>query len=95
MEAINEFGVGDRTETLTASTQGTIWTDFNKFCQILIFQNSILGSPPIAPVVLSQALSSINATSIDLDLGSWGSGGCDISSFVIEYRKVHSGLYVL
>ena len=70
MEAINEFGVGDRTETLTASTQG---------------------SPPIAPTVLSQALSSINSTSIDLDLGSWGSGGCDISSFVIEYRKVHSG----
>ena len=70
MEAINEFGVGDRTDTLTASTQG---------------------SPPIAPLSVSQALSSINSTSIDLDLGAWRSGGCDISSFVIEYRKINSG----
>ena len=72
MEAINEFGVGDRTDTLTASTQG---------------------SPPIAPLSVSLALSSINSTSIDLDLGAWRSGGCDISSFVIEYRKINSGNY--
>ena len=72
MEAINEFGVGERTDTLTLSTQGT---------------------PPKAPVVsmLQPAphggLLSVNATSIDLNLAAWGSGGCDISSFVIEYRQ--------
>ena len=72
MEAINEFGVGERTDTLTLSTQGT---------------------PPKAPVVsmLHGGLLSVNATSIDLNLAAWGSGGCDISSFVIEYRQqLHS-----
>ena len=75
MEAINEFGVGERTDTLTLSTQGT---------------------PPKAPVVsmLQPAphggLLSVNATSIDLNLAAWGSGGCDISSFVIEYRQQRS-----
>ena len=61
MEAINEFGVGERTETVTSATQGT---------------------PPVAPV----ASGAVNSTSIDLNLASWASGGCDISSFVIEYR---------
>ena len=62
MEAINEFGVGERTETVTSATQGT---------------------PPIAPL---SSMMVVNSTSIDLNLASWGSGGCDISSFVIEYR---------
>ena len=65
MEAINEFGVGERTETVTSATQGT---------------------PPIAPL---SSMMVVNSTSIDLHLASWGSGGCDISSFVIEYRKQH------
>ena len=73
MEAINEFGVGERTDTLTMSTQGT---------------------PPKAPLVsmlqLPHGLLSVNATSIDLNLAAWGSGGCDISSFVIEYRQQRS-----
>lgn len=66
MEAINEFGIGERTDTVTSSTEGT---------------------PPIAPSLISHGLLSVNSTSIDLNLASWGSGGCDVSSFVIEYRK--------
>lgn len=67
MEAINEFGVGERTDTITLPTQGT---------------------PPVAPVSSSfGGLLSVNATSIDLNLAAWGSGGCDISSFVIEYSS--------
>ena len=34
----------------------------------------------------------VNSTSIDLNLASWGSGGCDISSFVIEYRPRQNDL---
>lgn len=64
MEAINDFGVGERTDTVTVPTQGT---------------------PPRAPT-LSHGLLSVNATSIDIHLASWDSGGCDVSSFVIEYR---------
>ncbi len=59
------YKLGDRTETLTASTEGT---------------------PPIAPV--GELLLTVNTTSINLNLASWSSGGCDISSFVIEYTQL-------
>ena len=69
MEAINDFGVGERTDTVTVSTQGT---------------------PPRASLTTSGLLSNVNATSIDIHLASWDSGGCDISSFVIEYRQAEA-----
>lgn len=37
----------------------------------------------------------MNVTSIDLNLESWGSGGCDISSFVIEYRLLKNENWIL
>lgn len=69
MEAINEFGVGERTDTVTASTNG---------------------SPPKAPISTSTGILSVNTTSIDINLFAWASGGCDISSFVIEYMKANA-----
>ena len=60
---MNDFGVGERTETISASTSG---------------------SAPIPPT--SKSLIKVNATSVDLDLNSWQTGGCPISSFVVEYR---------
>lgn len=62
-KAVNDFGVGERTETISASTSG---------------------SAPIPPT--SKSLIKVNATSVDLDLNSWQTGGCPISSFVVEYR---------
>ena len=56
-------------------------------CTVKIFY--FQGTPPKAPVVSMlrppHGLLSVNATSIDLNLAAWGSGGCDISSFVIEF----------
>ncbi len=60
---MNDFGVGERTETISATT---------------------LGSAPIPPD--ADRLITVNSTSISLRLGAWETGGCSISSFVVEYR---------
>jgi hypothetical protein len=64
IQAINDFGVGERTETVSAAT---------------------VGSAPVAPT--GEGLITANATSIALDLSAWQTGGCAISSFVIEYLE--------
>lgn len=63
IQALNDFGIGERTETISTRTSGT---------------------SPIAPEA-SLPLIKTNSTSITLNLNLWHDGGCQISSFVIEY----------
>ena len=60
---MNDFGVGERTETISATT---------------------LGQPPVPPA--AEDLIKVNSTSILLNLATWETGGCAISSFVVEYK---------
>ena len=43
-----------------------------------------LGLPPVPPT--AEELIKVNSTSIQLSLAAWETGGCAISSFVVEYK---------
>ena len=43
-----------------------------------------LGLPPVPPT--AEELIGVNSTSVQLRLAAWETGGCAISSFVVEYK---------
>ena len=75
---MNDFGVGERTETVSANTRGT--------SPIPPTPSSKSGSLDV-DVESKGELITANSTSIVLNLDAWSDGGGPISSFVVEYKK--------